>query len=154
MHHTPFVDLEMSDLRRRQAELLMILPEDVRESLLPAIESELGPPPDRCALVERALRERVESVIAGNELLRAYLDRVRRHCFASAVIATIDERYRELAGDAPPAMDDQLSEAKGELDPSVTYPAYEEQMAVARIVPLIGWADFLQARAGRVDSAT
>lgn len=147
MHAMPFVDAKLLELRRSQREVLLSLPDDVREPLLPSIESALGPPPDDCPLVERALRERVVAVIESIPDLESYLERARRHRFATAIIATIDERYRELAGDAPAAMDEERGEAELRADPSVVTPTYEEQMALARIVPFVAWADHLAERA-------
>ena len=147
MHEAPFADYALSEMRRTQSELLLILPDDVRETLLPDIDDQITPPAGEYIIVERALRERVEDLIGAHPHLAEYLERARRHRFATAIVETVEARYRELAGDTPMAMDLELEEAKTRSDPTVAYPSYEEQTAVARIVPMIAWADFLRAQA-------
>jgi hypothetical protein len=140
----PFIDAEMQALRRRQRELFHLLPADVREPLLPAVSVAL--PPDECLLIERALRERVDALLAESKLLDAYLERVRRHRFASAVGDFVEGRWLELAGDAATAMEHEVNAAKEVSHSTVVSATDEEWKALARIVPLMAWADALTTR--------
>jgi len=142
---TAFVDEALLDLRRRHGEILAVIPPDVRDPSLPCVDPGLDSHVADARLLERALRERAEALIASEALLSTYLDRARRHAFASAIASTIVTRYRELAGDAPAGMDMELKEAEGLLDATVTLPDYAESMVIARLLPLIAWADHLAA---------
>jgi len=140
----PFVDAAMHELRRRQHEFLDLLPENVRDPLLPACS--VVPSPDEGPLVERALRERVEALLAGSEPLGAYMERVRRDRLASALADFVGRRWLEVAGEAATAMEAEVEAAKEALDPAVATTTPEEWTALARVVPLIAWADQLAAR--------
>jgi hypothetical protein len=139
-----FTGPRLTELRRQQAELLAIIPDDVRDPLMPDIGG-TWKAPRRPRVTEAALRERVADLVASEERLGAYLDRARRHLFATAITDMIGVHYHELAADAPAAMDDELARAKVDLDPTVATPSWEETTDVARIVPLIAWADHLQS---------
>ncbi|MGE0306569.1 MAG: hypothetical protein AB7Q27_12485, partial [Acidimicrobiia bacterium] len=102
---TAFVDADLLDLRRRHAEILAVIPPDVRDPSLPCIDPGLNSHVADPGLLERALRERAEALIASESLLATYLERSRRSAFATAIAATIVTRYRELAGDAPAGME-------------------------------------------------
>ena len=135
----PFDDHVLRSLRLRQRELLEVLVENVRDPLMPYLE--LGSAPEADVTCERALRERIEQVIAENALLQDYLGRSRRSRFAELRRRVIEGHYLELAGDAPAGMDEELSFAASQIDVTVAQPTYEEISLLARIVPLAVWAD-------------
>lgn len=150
----PFIDAAMHELRRRQHEVLLLLPDHVRDPLLPA--GSLPPSPDEGPLVERALRERVDTLLTGSEVLTPYLERLRRDRLTAALARFVDRRWSELAGDAATAMEAEVAAANEALDPTVSATTPEEWAALARVVPLIAWADQLAARSAeptRADAA-
>ena len=142
-HHDPIVAQ-----RFQQRLLFSILPESMREPLLPDINrSRPTPPPAECAVIERALRNRADELLAQEADLAAYVDRCRRHRYAGIISRLVSDRYIELAADAPEAMSLEQSLAKKALDPEVETPSYETGMLLARLVPLLGWADFFESLA-------
>ena len=140
----PDTEPDQQDLavrRARQRQLLAVLDDDVREPLLPFVEGR--PAAGGAGLQERALRERVERIIEENPTLSGFLARSRRTRFARIRRDVIESRYLELAGDAPAGMDEELASAVAEIDPEVGQPSVEEGALLARIVPLMAWADHL-----------
>ncbi|HUZ10322.1 MAG TPA: hypothetical protein VMU76_09160 [Acidimicrobiales bacterium] len=140
-----FSDDALLSMRARQRELMEVLAEDVRDPLMPYVEG--TPPLSTPVACERALRERVERVIEEHGELRTYLERSRRSRFAELRRTVIEGHYSELAGDAPAGMDEELSFAVSEIDDTVAQPTYEEIALLARIVPLMAWADYFGAPA-------
>jgi hypothetical protein len=146
MHETvaAFAGPRLAELRRQQAELLAVIPPDIREPLMPDVTGNWKAP-DQPVVTEMALRERVADLVSTDERLGSYLERARRHVLATAIVDMIGAHYNELAADAPMAMDEELGRARTELDPAVPSPSYEEMTDIAKLVPLIAWADHLQS---------
>jgi len=137
----PSIGVAMQELRRRQHEFLLLLPDSVREPLLPAFS--VTPSADEDPLVELALRERVDTLLTESEPLTAYMGRVRRNRLASALAGFVERRWSELAGDAANGMEAEVAAAREALDPAVASPSAEGYAMLARVVPLIAWADRL-----------
>jgi hypothetical protein len=130
--------------RERQRRLLALVPDHIREVLVPAIDL-MKPLPSGVEreLQERDLRARVDALIGEEQLLSDYLARARRHHAARTISTIVSQRFTELAADGPEAMDLEGARAKTELDRGVESPTYEEGMLLARMVPLLAWADHL-----------
>ncbi len=140
---SPFDDDTLRELRSRQRTVLAFIPDDVSSPFMPSTR---GRPSEQDPLaVERALRERIEALISENPDLNSYLNRCRKNYFAELRQSVIERSYRELAGDAPAGMDEELDVVTGDIDQSVRTPTYEESSLLARLLPLMGYADYYAA---------
>lgn len=136
---SPFDDEVFRALRARQREIMTVLPGDVSSPLMPSIRG--GTPDGDPIAIERALRERLEQLIDQNPDLESYLARCRRTHLAELRRSVIERSYRELAGDAPAGMDEELDVAIADIDGTTASPSYEENALLIRFVPLLAYAD-------------
>jgi hypothetical protein len=137
-------DEDLDAQRARQRRVMALVPDPIREMLMPAIDPArpVASGVER-ELQERDLRRRVDDLIVEEAQLSDYLARARRHHAARTISTFVAQRYTELAADGPEAMDLERVRAMADLDAGADSPTYEEGILLARMIPLLAWADHL-----------